>query len=320
MSRFGSYALRLVALVIAIQLGVCTLQAIGFAINPMDSVQAGLLSGRFNGTLDHPNNLGKVVFLLLVLVVPLRSCLKGKDVLFWRGTVLSALVVLGLTGGRAVTAAALCMLLLYALMAPGSGARRGNKATIIGFVAVAGVFLAGALFARFDEDPEGGSRAVLTDTAWSQITANPLKGVGPNSYVDVVGQLDPLVASGVPVHNSFLLLVAELGVLGALAMVLPIVLGAVLAAKHFRAKSAAGDASRVFLAALPGVYILATTGWGLVAGYVLPLFVFVFSALTAWMKRDTTQSQTGRSVSQKVVETVFPRPRDVDRQKSDFSS
>lgn len=283
----GRFLVRVVSSVIFLQLAVCTLQWLGLNVNPMDANQEAILGSRFNGTLDHPNNLGKAMFLLVAVLLPFGRRLTKADALIWRAAVAAALIVLALTGGRAVSAAAVCMLLIWAVLSPEQGSKRGRKAVTLGVALSAAAFLAGVLMSRFDEDPAGGARGTLTDVAWAQISSAPWWGIGPNSYVDVVGSYDPLTASGVPVHNAFLLALAEIGTIGALSLVLPFAIGAFIAAKNSRLGTFRGEASRVYLSTLPGLYLVSTTGWGVLGGYVFPLMGLAFGLLYAWAKRES---------------------------------
>ncbi|MDQ1059912.1 hypothetical protein QFZ23_003813 [Arthrobacter globiformis] len=278
----GRFLVRTVFLIIFVQLLVCGLQVLGLNVNAMDASQEAILGLRYNGTLGHPNDLGKIIFLLVALILPFGRKLERFDLAIWRMAIAAALVVLGLTGGRAVSAATVCMLLLWSVLSPSREGTKGRKALTVGIALTAAVFLAGVLLGRFDEDPEGGARTTLTDIAWAQIMSSPWAGVGPNLYVDVVGSYNPLTASGVPVHNAFLLALAEIGVVGALALLLPIVACLIRVLPRTRLRSFSGEASRVYVCALPGLYLIGTTGWGVLGGYVLPLLAMVFAVVYSW--------------------------------------
>lgn len=294
----GRFLVRLVAVIVFIQLAVCSLQWLGITVNAMDANQEAILGGsRFNGTLGHPNDLGKVVFLLMTLLLPFGRRLGRIDTVVWRVAMAAAFVVLGMTGGRAVSAAAVCMVLLWTVLSPSPAGTKGRKAIGLGVGLSVAVFLAGMLLSRFDEDPEGGARNTLTDIAWAQISSSPWTGIGPNSYVDVVGSYNALTASGVPVHNAFLLALAEIGIFGAVGLLLPIAVGIFVVLRRFRSESVEGDSARVYLSAIPGLYLVSTTGWGVLGGYVLPLLSMTFALLYAWSARRKVQT-TDRLVLQ----------------------
>lgn len=291
----GSFLVRVVSLIIFVQLATCAMQFVGISVNAMEANQEAILGARYNGTLGHPNDLGKVVFLLVALLLPFGRRLTGVDLNIWRLAIGAALAILALTGGRAVSAAAVCMLILWSVLSPAREGTKGKKLMAIGIAVSAGVFLAGALLGRFDEDPEGGARTTLTDIAWAQIQSSPWSGVGPNSYVDVVGSYNPLTASGVPVHNAFLLALAEIGILGALSLCLPIVAGLILALRRTFSSSFEGEASRVYVSAVPGLYLVSTTGWGVLGGYVLPLLAMSFALLCSWSSPSLNSSSDPQS-------------------------
>lgn len=278
----GQFLVRVVSAIIFLQLAVCILQTLGVQVNPMEATQEAILGSRTNGTLGHPNDLGKVMFVLLAILLSFGRRLSRIDSIVWKLAIGSAFIVLALTGGRAVSAAALCLLTLWAILAPRESSKSGRRLVALGVALSASAFLAGALLARFDEDPQGGSRSTLIDVAWAQISSDPWTGVGPNSYVTAVGSYDALTASGVPVHNAFLLALAELGVVGTILLLLPFVAGALIAIRRVRMPDHVGEASRVYIAALPGLYLIGTTGWGILGGYVLPLLALTFGLLNGW--------------------------------------
>lgn len=278
------FLVRAVAFIVFLQLAICFLQLLGVQIFAMEATQEAILGSRTNGTLGHPNDLGKVMFLLLAILLPCGRGLSRIDANLWRSGIACIFIILAMTGGRAVSAAALCALILWILLSPGTTQKKGRKVVAVGVALSVSAFLAGALLARFDEDPQGGARSTLSDVAWAQILSDPWRGVGPNSYVSAVGSYDALTASGVPVHNAFLLALAELGIAGTFLLILPFLVGAIVALQRFRHAGQGGEASRVYLASLPGLYLITTTGWGILGGYVLPLLGLTFGLLNGWSK------------------------------------
>lgn len=303
----GRFLVHAAASIIFLQLAVCILQSVGVQINPMEATQEAILGSRTNGTLGHPNDLGKVMFLLLAMILPFGRRMSGFDSYLWKMSIGAAFIVLAMTGGRAVSAAAVCMLALWAILAPRQPSKKGRKVIALGAALSASAFLAGALLARFDEDPGGGARSTLTDIAWAQILSDPWGGVGPNSYVDAVGSYDALTASGVPVHNAFLLALAELGIVGTILLLLPFFIGAVVAVRRLRISYHAGEASRVYIASLPGLYLVGTTGWGILGGYVLPLLGLTFGLLNGWAKRVHSDTEDVAGVGAGAAVVTFNR-------------
>lgn len=274
-----------VLVALCVQLLVVVMQAAGIRINPMTASNEAQLVGRYNGTLGHPNDLGKVVLLALVLVLPLYA---GKiGVTFSRRLVLTlgaGFVVLLATGGRAVTVGAAVMVLFWVLLQPGLPRARSHKARALVAALVGGGVIAVVLAGRFEEDPTGGARGVLSDLALQQIAFRPWWGTGPNQYIEVVGAFDPLTASGVPVHNSFLLAVAEVGIPGAILLAVPFLSVILRAVLSLRSTASAGVWARVIVAACPALIIIGATGWGLLGSYVLPLLCLVFGSASAAMR------------------------------------
>lgn len=274
-----------VLVTLLVQLLVVVMQAAGIRINPMTASNEAQLVGRFNGTLGHPNDLGKVVLLALVLVLPLYASKIGAT--FSRRLVLTlgaGFLVLLATGGRAVTVGAAVMVLFWVLLQPGLPRARSHKARALVAALVGGGVIAIVLAGRFEEDPTGGARGVLSDLAFQQIAVRPWWGTGPNQYIEVVGAFDPLTASGVPVHNSFLLAVAELGIPGAILLALPFLSVIFRAVLSLRSTATGGVWARVIVAACPALIIIGATGWGLLGSYVLPLLCLVFGSASGAMR------------------------------------
>ncbi|THE08434.1 hypothetical protein E1I21_02990 [Microbacterium oleivorans] len=276
-----------VLIALSVQVFVVVLQAVGIPINPMSASNLAQLPGRFNGTLGHPNDLGKVVILVLVVALPLHATRQG--VTFSRQllvTLGSGFLVLFATGGRAVTVGAAVMVLFWVLLQPGLPQARTHKARALVAALVGGGAIAIALAGRFEEDPTGGARGVLSELATQQIALRPLWGTGPNQYVEVVGAFDALTASGVPVHNSFLLAVAELGIPGAVLLSLPFVVVILKALFSIRSTTERGVWGRVIVAACPALIVIGATGWGLLGSYVFPLLCLAFGAAAGSMRRE----------------------------------
>jgi O-Antigen ligase len=262
-----------IAGIVTVEAVVAVLQRLGVAINPLAPANAALLGDRVNGTTNHPDNLGKLLLLFLVLCLALM----GSDDARARRKLWFALVLmfvpLGLSQGRANLLAALTAILFWALL---SGGRR-SLAIRVGLPLAAVLVVlpfASTIAARIQEDPNGGPRAGLAAAAVDQIHRQPW-GIGPNSYVSVVSAYDAVTASGYPVHNTFLLTAAELGVLGATMFWLPVA-GLVAAAWFSRRRSGlAGSFAIAMVASAPGLYVVNATGWAILRGPLLPLWFLI---------------------------------------------
>ncbi|WP_133177979.1 O-antigen ligase family protein [Microbacterium testaceum] len=148
----------------------------------------------------------------------------------------------------------------------------GKKITIVAGLGLV-VFLSAGIWAeRIATGEDGTFRAHFTEVALASISLMPWSGTGPNSYVEVAGRLDALTASGWPVHNSFLLAAAELGIAGAVALFLPMIALALRSAIRVLAlRPSPSDKAAIVMtiAILP----IALTGWGMMSD-TLPLWYF----------------------------------------------
>lgn len=263
--------------VVLIELAVCVAQLAGININAMDPSTAALMGSRVNGTMNHPNNLGKVL-LLFIVVLTLFSQSEDKAL---RRKALAAIalatVPLALTGGRAVFLAGLGVVVLSHVM---NSAKKNRLMFPISILVLIAPF-ASAFIARFEEDPDGGSRPYMTQLALDRISQDPFTGVGPNMYVHVVGATDAFTARGLPVHNGFLLVLAEIGLIGLVALFAPFIVLGFAAWRRRRTAGLSGAAARTFCAALPALALVVATGWAMLSGPYLHLWFLIMGILVS---------------------------------------
>lgn len=263
-----------IAGLVGIETLVTLLQRAGVRINPMKPTLALIMGHRTNGTTNHPDNLGKVLLLLLILSLGLMGSVDARTRrTLWVAVVLM-FIPLGLSEGRANILAALATIVFWALLA----GRRRSLAIRFGLPLVVVLMIlpfAGSFAKRIEEDPNGGPRSGLAAAAHEQIQRQPW-GVGPNSYVSVVSAYNSVVATGYPVHNAYLLTAAELGVLGAILFWLP--LAGLLVAAWLSRKRAGfeGSFAIAILASVPGLYVITSTGWAMLSVFLLPLWFLIF--------------------------------------------
>jgi O-Antigen ligase len=260
--------------VIGLQLMVGGLQFAGLEINSVSRQSLAFVAGRVNGSLDHPNTLGKVLVLLCVLLLPLSRMGTRFVSRLATLTLASAIVLIALTGGRANFIGVVIMLLVWSMLLPRSG--RFQRLLIPGIVLSVGLAFLGYFLERFQEDPTGGSRDRLLSVAEIVVAMNPWLGVGPNSYVTAAASVDSYTAiTGLPVHNTFLLVIGELGIIGLAALLLPVAIATIRSAKFVRVEGIRGDFARALVASSPAVFLIGMTGFGMVAGAILPLWYFI---------------------------------------------
>lgn len=169
--------------------------------------------------------------LLMVLAVPLslglaRSARRPGEPLVW--WTLAALAALGVVLNQ--NRSALLALLAAGLLALPWPRRTGSVMTVlVAAVVVAAVLWQLGMLDRFlslggpglatRQDGQAvatvQSRLALWDSAWQIIQAHPVAGVGPGLFERALAELAPRLDK-VPAHNTWLTLLAETGVVGAL--------------------------------------------------------------------------------------------------------
>ncbi len=301
-SRFGrldrdgpggrALALALVGIVAA-QCVVGLMQLGGVPINPLDPADAAILGNRINGTSNHPNNLGKMVLLVLMLLLPLTRSLDRTTRRLALGATVAALVPLALAQGRANFVGALMTVVLWAALTP-RGQDLGARLWLLVGTGLLGLASAGVFLARFDEDPDGGARGRLMRDALRYLPEHLWTGMGPNSYTTV---MSPRTGSFIPVHNSVLLAVAELGLLGGVLLLLPVVVAVARGWARRRDLDVRGDAGRALVASAPALLLVAMTGWGMLGTAILPLWFFVVALLDQEVRSPAPTSHGAGRVS-----------------------
>jgi hypothetical protein len=268
-AQIFSQGLLLVAIV---QVAASLLQLAGVPIRPMDTATAESMGSRVNGTFNHPNTLGKMIVLVILISLPLT---RSQDAATRRAASLAVLlgfVPLVLSGGRSNLFGALLVIIIWTVTSP-----RQKKAGARIWVAI-GAFIATIValvfFPRF-MDTSGGARERLSKLAMERIPVHPFVGIGVNSYVTEIGKFDPLVAQGWLVHNIFLLSTVEIGLIGATLFFCPLIWAALKSWPHLGDSGMGGDYARSYLISMPVVVVLGVTDWGMMHEYILPLWMFM---------------------------------------------
>jgi hypothetical protein len=281
----------------AMMLGGVMLLQLGLTIMQVSGIELPLWLGgtdrdatqRAYGTLSNPGNLSKVSFYFLMLLLPLTTS-KLRLTRRWAIVgVFAAVVVTCMTVSRANMAAVGSMLAIWALVVPGRLKISHRLGTMAGII-VAGWLFAGEFFTRFttdDLDP----RTDLMDAALQYLPEYFWMGMGPNSYVPIIGAIDG--ATDIPVHNTFLLAVMELGILLAIVLLAPVVMLAFRALRAVRQGRSGNIFLWAFLASVPGHIAIMWTGWGVLSGFILPL-LFLFLGIL------------DRQTSRRPLETMQP--------------
>jgi len=261
-----------IALIVAAQAGISLLQLAGLDINPVSATASEWVGSRVNGTSNHPNTLGKQLVLLTVILLPLSRISSPRSRSLATFTIVVALVLIALTGGRANFIGALLAVALWAIFLPTK--RSAARIATLTFLTIFAAAFASYFIERFQEDPTGGSRDRLTPVAFSLIRLAPILGHGPNNYVQAASNIDSYTSlTQLPVHNSVLLALAEVGVVGVAVLLGPVLILTLRAVPMIRREGAPSDFARGLVVLLPPVSLIALTGWGMVAGEILPLWM-----------------------------------------------
>jgi len=183
----------------------------------------------------------------------------------------------GLTLSRTNILAALMIIIIWGLLLPGTRTLGARLAMPL-IAAVVVLPMAGLLLDRFAEDPEGGARPRLMEAGLRVLEQNVLTGVGPNGFVDIASVTEPAVKQlGLPVHNTFILAAAEVGVIGALVLALPLLVALITAVVRFGDKDPTRAAfARSVLIVGAGIIFVGSTSWGMLQIPALDLTYFLF--------------------------------------------
>lgn len=189
---------------------------------------------RVMGTLGHPNRLATFLETLLVLPVGMFMIEKRRmSRLLCIGSFALGIVALIMTGTRGAWigfSVAVLLFVIYSLRNPHLNAKAIVKPMIIVFavLAVAAAFLSDMLEQRLMGEDYGSaaSRIPMIKIALNIIAANPIGGVGINNYqVNMRSYNDAIesvryVTIARPVHNMYLLVAGETGLIGLAALLL----------------------------------------------------------------------------------------------------
>jgi O-antigen ligase len=259
--------------VVAIVAGTLFSVLIGLAAGGLGEAGAGVetataTEGRLQGGADDPNFLASAIVPAVVLAVALAGLVRARQ----RPALLAAIVVLvvGLvaTQSRGGALAAIAALLASLVVMRG---RRGHVLAVVALVAaVALAYVAvspGALSRLTSAEDRGNGREDLWVVASRMADEHPVTGVGLDNfrvrsaeYVREPGSLqfvDLIAERPHEVHNTYLQLLAETGVVGAALFVAVVALALRSAGTAARRLAAAG---RRELAQLARAVLVANVG------------------------------------------------------------
>lgn len=159
-------------------------------------------------TFSHPNSLAGFLLVSNLILLHFRKLFKWKILL---PTITSSAITLFLTASKSSLIALPVLGLIYLL--------RANRKILVSIIlALTLIFVASHFFADFFPQSIE-ERLVLNKQSLLVISSNPLFGVGLGNYIFAqVTTINPLSAKNFllflqPVHNTYLLLLAELGII-----------------------------------------------------------------------------------------------------------
>lgn len=269
---------------------VMVLQTLGVAVFALEGRTAEFEGGRANGTLWHPAVIGKILILLMILILPLTVAADRRTQVLANWGMFLALIPVGLSGSRSNFIAILAVIFVWILLRRRTAGTSGRFWLIVVVGAVA-LFFLDAIIARFQQDPLGGERGHFQEVALKLISEHFWLGVGPDAYIDRAGEFDALTAAGWPVHNVFLLWLAELGFVGAVLWIAPMVVLLIQALGRVRSAGEGGDFSRAYIAAAPGIILMGVTGWGLAIPSTHFLWFFILGVVAVKIRLPSSKSE-----------------------------
>lgn len=258
-------------------LGVAFFLAAPTWIQWLQGMGAAGYGDRAGGLFAIPSTVGKLAIVVVALALPLTKRGNSRETSIALAAVLLAASSAFPSLSRANILAMGVTLGVWLIL---NTTKRNLHKTVLIVVAAGMAFLpfAAAVARRIEIDPEGGDRPELLLAAFRQIPSHLFLGMGPNNYVPTVAPYEYIVAaSGYPVHNTFVLAFAEVGVVGIVALI-PLIVIVARAAWPFGSRIGSPADSVALLALLLGLSTIGMTGWGLLR-HPLPELILMAIAI-----------------------------------------
>lgn len=229
---------------------------------------------RTGGIFSHPSTTGKVATVVLCLSLPFMRSASSRIASLGTASVWIA-------ASAAIPSLSRANIIAIAIVIVGWYMMNGK---LIKPITIASFALIGTIFyyvffdefvQRFLGDPEGGERPEMMAAALRQLPELLPGGTGPNNYVNVVSELEPIVSiTGYPVHNILVLYLAEFGVLGLAAIALPLISCLRVAVSVGAARRRFKPYSDALFLLMVSVSFIGWTGWGILRQPLPELIVF----------------------------------------------
>lgn len=236
---------------------------------------------RASGLFGHPATVGKLALPLTAMLLPQSESPEPRTRrLAYLGVVLCVAMTMP-TQSRANIAGILLLVLGWVAIDRTKGGR-GRRYAIAFVVAIAAAPYIPVVVTRFVRDPEGGDRPELLAAGLREFAAARWTGLGPNNFVPTSQAREAIVAiTGYPVHNAFVLALAELGVVGCVLALVPLLAALVKALGAMRLRAGHVAQARALLLLVLAVALVSWSGWGTLRYPVGELIAFACAALAA---------------------------------------
>lgn len=209
----------------------CRGQAFGLGlIGEMQELVTFRTISRVGGTFGHPNAFARYLGFLVPLAISLQFApIKRRYKIFCGLTALTAISALIITLSRAAWGGfiiSMFILLFLGFKARLFSLRKAVSIVVVGVILLTIVIFVfrGVIFTRLFSDDYGAawSRMPLMKVALNIIKTHPFLGMGINNYAEVMQRYDNTI-EGISfkmpydtVHNSYLLIASEIGIMGLL--------------------------------------------------------------------------------------------------------
>ena len=260
--------------VLLIELGFSLAQLAGIPLSVHSEIDYYLNEGRMIGTFNHPSTLGKFCLIFMVLFLPgTVDVVRKIRRLSWFAIIL-CIALSGMTLARANTLAIIFAVIAWIVLDRPLKDRKSRRIPALFGIFVISIPAVTAALERFSID-SGGERSHLAAVGWPFLRSYWEAGMGTNSYVEIVGRTESVTAAGYPWHNSFLLMISEIGIIGAAIVFAPLFWVAWRSLNSWRRRERIGLWSKAYLVTLPGIVLVSTTGWGMVASSTMVMWYLV---------------------------------------------
>ncbi|UJP41009.1 O-antigen ligase family protein [Cellulomonas palmilytica] len=268
-SEFG---VKLILVLVTILAGSVLLQVV-------QGVGAEDYGSRASGLFGHPATVGKLALPLTAMLLPQTEASSGRARrLAYAGIVMCVAMTMP-TQSRANISGILLLVLGWVVINRTKDGR-GRRYGIALVAAIAAAPYIPVVITRFVRDPEGGERPELLAAGLREFAAARWTGLGPNNFVPTAQAREIIVAvTGYPVHNAFVLALAELGLIGCFLALVPLGYALIKAIGGMRLRAGHVAEARALVLLVAAVALVSWSGWGTLRYPVGQLIAFACAVL-----------------------------------------